>query len=133
MAHRIMIVDDAIFFRRLVRRRFEEEGYTVVAEARDGKEAVRLAAVHRPDVIVIDSAMPLMSGVEALPLLAEASPDSHVVFLSADTAMRKSALAAGADAAISKDDSLRVCVEEVSVALGSPPVPALPGMEPSRP
>lgn len=49
MGCRILVVDDAIFFRRLVRSRLEAEpGMTVVAEARDGKEAVGKAAEHQP-------------------------------------------------------------------------------------
>lgn len=90
---------------------------TVVAEARDGKEAVAMAERFQPDVVVIDGAMPLMDGVEALPLLREVAPDCRIVFMSAQDGMLEQAMKVGADAAINKDDSLKVCVEEVSVAL----------------
>lgn len=118
MACRILVVDDSIFFRMLVRSRLEAEpGMTVVAEARDGKEAVAMAERFQPDVVVIDGAMPLMDGVEALPLLREVAPDCRIVFMSAQDGMLEQAIKVGADAAINKDDSLKVCVEEVSVAL----------------
>ena len=119
MGLRILVVDDAIFFRRLVRSRLDaEDGFDVVAEARDGKEAVRLAAQYQPDVIVMDGSMPLMDGVEALPLIKDVSPASRVVFMSTDRETRRRALQAGADAAISKDDSLSICVEEIVVLQG---------------
>jgi two-component system, chemotaxis family, chemotaxis protein CheY len=118
MACRILVVDDAIFFRRLVRSRLEAEpGMTVVGEARDGKEAVSLAEQFQPDVVVIDGAMPLMDGVEALPLIREVAPSCRIVFMSAQDGMLEEAMKVGADAAIHKGDSLKVCVEEVSVAL----------------
>ena len=94
---------------------------TVVAEARDGKEAVAMAAQFTPDVVVIDGAMPLMDGVEALPLIREVAPDSRIVFMSAQDGMLEQALKLGADAAINKDSSLKVCVNEVSVALDERP------------
>ena len=122
MACRILVVDDAIFFRRLVRSRLEAEpGMTVVAEARDGKEAVTKAAEFQPDVVVIDGAMPLMDGVEALPLIRDAAPHCRIVFMSAQDGMREEAMKVGADAAIDKADSLKVCVDEVSVALDEQP------------
>ena len=118
MSCRILVVDDSLFFRTLVRARLEDEpGMTVVGEARDGKEAVTLAAQLRPDVIVIDGAMPLMDGVEALPLIRDQVPGCRIVFMSSHDEMLEEALEVGADAAVNKADSLTVCVQEVSVAL----------------
>ena len=90
---------------------------TVVGEARDGKEAIALAARLQPDVVVIDGAMPLMNGVDALPLIRDEVPDCRIVFMSAQHDMLEKALRVGADAAVDKGGSLRVCVDEVSVAL----------------
>ena len=115
---RILVVDDSIFFRRLVRSRLDcEEGMTVVGEARDGKEAIALAAKLQPDVVVIDGSMPLMNGVDALPLIRDEVPHCRIVFMSAQHDMLEKALRVGADAAVDKGGSLRVCVDEVSVAL----------------
>ena len=122
MTCRILVVDDAIFFRRLVRSRLEAEpGMTVIAEARDGKEAVAKAGEFQPDVVVIDGAMPLMDGVEALPLIREVAPGCRIVFMSPHDGMLERAMEVGADAAINKGDSLKVCVDEVSVALDHSP------------
>ena len=93
---------------------------SVVGEARDGKEAVALADRLHPDVVVIDGAMPLMDGVEALPLIRDVAPRCRIVFMSAHDDMLDKALRAGADAAVNKGDSLKVCVDEVSVALDEP-------------
>ena len=90
---------------------------TVVGEARDGMEAVRMARRFRPDVVVIDGAMPLMDGVQALPLIREVVPHCRIIFMSAHDDALEKALQVGADAAVNKGDSLRVCVDEVSVAL----------------
>ena len=118
MSCRVLVVDDSIFFRRLVRSRLEaEDGIHVVAEARDGREAVRKAASVQPDVVILDGAMPLMDGVEAVPLIRDAVPECRIVFLSARDEMLERALQAGADAAVNKGDSLHVCVGEVSVVL----------------
>lgn len=61
--------------------------------------------------------MPLMDGVEALPLIREVAPDCRIVFMSAQDRMLQEAMRVGADAAINKGSSLKVCVEQVSVAL----------------
>lgn len=90
---------------------------TVVGEARDGKEAIALAEQLRPDVIVIDGAMPLMDGVEALPLIRDVLPGCRIVFMGGHDEMLEEALEVGADAAVNKSDSVSVCVGEVSVVL----------------
>jgi len=122
MGCRILVVDDAIFFRRLIRARLEaEEGFVVVGEARDGKEAIQLAGDLRPDVVVMDGSMPLLDGVDALPAIKRAAPGCRVVFLASERSVRDQALRAGADAALNKSDSLQVCVDEIAVVHSSTP------------
>lgn len=66
-AVRIAIADDHQIFRDGLRRLLESEpGFEVVAEASDGHEAVRVAREVRPDVLLLDVAMPRMTGVETL-------------------------------------------------------------------
>src|SRR4051812_50211894 len=85
---RIGIVDDHPIFRDGLRRLLETEpGFTVVAEGSDGDDAVRIARESRPDVLLLDVAMPRMDGVTAL-----ASPDmaeTAGIVLSAGLAARQ--------------------------------------------
>jgi DNA-binding NarL/FixJ family response regulator len=70
----------------------------VVAEAADGREALRLVAAHRPDVILMDILMPNLNGLDAAARMARASPDTRVIMLSmnADEDSVLKALRAGA-------------------------------------
>ena len=62
---RVLIAEDETIIRLDVRTMLERAGFEVVAEARDGEEAVELAAVHEPDLAVMDVKMPGMDGIEA--------------------------------------------------------------------
>ena len=62
---RILIAEDETIIRLDVRTLLEKAGHEVVAEARDGEEAVALAAEHDPDLIVMDVRMPRLDGIEA--------------------------------------------------------------------
>lgn len=65
MKTRVLLADDHPVMRQGLRALLEREGFSVVAEAADGKEAVKLARQHRPDVAALDLSMPLLSGLEA--------------------------------------------------------------------
>ncbi|CCG03673.1 response regulator [Blastococcus saxobsidens] len=79
---RIGVVDDHPMFRRGLRGLLESVGdTTVVGEAASGEEAVRLAAEHRPDVVLMDLNLPGMSGVEATRQVLRASPDTAVLVI----------------------------------------------------
>ena len=81
---RVLLVDDLQDIRLVMRLLLEADGRAeVVGEASDGAEAVRLAAELRPDAVVLDLRMPGMDGVQALPLIRDASPGTVVVALSA--------------------------------------------------
>ena len=68
----------------------------VVGAAVDGADGVELAAELRPDVVVLDNSMPLMDGLDALPLIRQACPEAKVVMWCNDPALRDQALARGA-------------------------------------
>src|ERR1051325_8131775 len=61
---RVLLVEDSVVQREILRRILGTE-FAIVAEARNGKEAVRLVEEHRPDVVLMDIHMPDMNGVEA--------------------------------------------------------------------
>lgn len=78
-----MIADDADDVRYLLRRVVEShELYEVVGEARNGREAVDLVASHRPELILLDVSMPVMDGLEAIPLIRKASQDTKILMIS---------------------------------------------------
>lgn len=70
MSHRVLVADDRSEILRMLRARFEfEDDLVVVGEARNGAEAVGLAHLLQPDVVVLDLEMPVMRGDVAIPLL----------------------------------------------------------------
>lgn len=79
---RVMLVDDHVFWRRGVRQIIDaEDDMTVVGEASDGEEGLRVANSSRPDVILMDVNMPRMNGVEATRAIAADQPDARIVML----------------------------------------------------
>jgi DNA-binding NarL/FixJ family response regulator len=80
----VMLVEDHTLVREGTRELLErEEDIRITAEAGDGEEAVRLAAIHRPDVVVMDIAMPRLNGIEAARRMKESNPATAVLVLTA--------------------------------------------------
>jgi DNA-binding NarL/FixJ family response regulator len=80
---RILIADDHALFRDSLRSLLEARGYDVVGEARNGREAVDLCRTLKPEVVLMDLAMPEMDGLAATRELATHQPDVKVVVLTA--------------------------------------------------
>ena len=105
MPIRILLCDDEHDMRLLFRVLSElDEDLEIVAEASNGIEALVMAAHFRPDVVVLDVAMPFMDGLAALPELRRLAPGARVVVLSASTsrAVSTRALSLGADRYLNK-------------------------------
>ena len=83
MSVSILIVDDAVFMRTVLKKMLAEEGYEVVGEASNGLEAIVRAKELLPDIVTLDITMPEMDGVTALPGIMKASPNSKVIMCSA--------------------------------------------------
>ena len=85
MPPRILLADDHVIVRQGFRALLEREGLEVVAEAADGHEAVRLAGDLRPDVAVLDFAMPLLNGLDAAREIRRRSPGTRLILLTVHT------------------------------------------------
>jgi DNA-binding NarL/FixJ family response regulator len=95
----VLLADDHSLVRRGFRRILEDDpSIVVVGEASDGEEAIRLAAELRPQVIVMDCAMPGTSGLVATRRILEQTPDAAILMLSmhAEDTLVRQAIAAGA-------------------------------------
>jgi two-component system chemotaxis response regulator CheY len=77
-----MIVDEAVSMRKILRRFFESAGCEVVAEAADGEEAVRLYKVHRPNLLTMDLALPVLDGFQAMQQIRRFDPQAKIVICS---------------------------------------------------
>ena len=105
---RILLADDHTLVRQGLRKLLEERpDWEVVAEAADGREAVRLAEQHRPDVAIVDVAMPLLNGIEATRQITRRVPETRVLVLSmhADEAYVRQILQAGGTGYLLKDSA----------------------------
>jgi len=116
MAIRVLIADDhgvvAEGLRYVVEAQPDME---VIACVQDGREAVRLSLESRPDIVLIDQAMPLMNGTEATHLIRERCPGTHVIVLSAysDRAHVIGALQAGASGYVVKKSAAKEVVAAI--------------------
>ena len=81
MRIRILLADDHLMVRQGIRAVLEREGFEVVAEAMDGREAVKLAEKLKPDVAVLDIAMPLLNGIDAAREIRRVSPRTKTTLL----------------------------------------------------
>ena len=81
MPLRILLAEDHLIVRQGVKQLLTREGYSVVAEAADGREAVRLAREHCPDIAVLDLGMPLLNGVDAARQIHKVSPSTKAILL----------------------------------------------------
>jgi two-component system, NarL family, response regulator NreC len=80
---RVVLAEDHMIVREGLRALLEgRDDVVVVAEADDGEAAVKAAAEHRPDVVVMDLNLPNLNGVDATKQIRKAQPDTHVLILS---------------------------------------------------
>ncbi len=105
---RILLADDHTIVRQGIRKILEDQpDWEVVAEAGDGREAVRLALDLKPDIALLDIGMPLLNGIEATSQIARRQPHVKVVILSMhpDEAYITRALQSGAKGYLLKDSA----------------------------
>ncbi|HWH31915.1 MAG TPA: PAS domain S-box protein [Egibacteraceae bacterium] len=114
----VLLADDSADLRALYRLMLSRHGIAVVAEAGDGVEAVRQAVEHRPDIALVDLAMPGMDGLQVAEALRQQLPDCRVVMLSGfeESRVAEQARAAGVERYVAKGvdaDTLAAALYEV--------------------
>jgi DNA-binding NarL/FixJ family response regulator len=117
VAFRIVVCDDQRAFRTIVSTVLGlEPDLEIVGEAADGRQAIDLVAQLHPDLLVLDIAMPEMDGLEALPYIRAASPDTKVVMLTgvANEGVRERALDGGAALFMEKGTDIAEVVRAVT-------------------
>lgn len=125
---RVVVVDDTPDLRNLLRLMLQRGGFDVVGEAADGRAGIDVVRRERPDVVLLDIAMPVMDGLEALPTLRRVVPRAKIIAMSAfgATQMASRAVAAGADGYVQKGTSLHAILAYVSEVSGLAQRPARP-------
>ena len=121
-AFRVVVADDYDGMRALLAAALEADGrFEVVATAADGPEALRAVREERPDLVLLDLGMPGPGGMDVLPELASASPQTSVVVVSGFPRGRLASLAAGRGAVgyVEKGLSARAMVDDVVAVAGA--------------
>jgi DNA-binding NarL/FixJ family response regulator len=122
MALRILLADDHPMFTQSLRSILEREKFEVIGEAIDGHQAVKLAEKHKPDVAVLDLAMPGLNGLSAAREIEKTSPGTKTIILTSypDEQYVVDALRAGATGYVLKTRAAADLVEAIrEVARGS--------------
>jgi len=124
---RVFLCDDVDAFRALMRFVLEEDpAIRICGEAADGRAGVDGVDATRPDVVLLDMAMPGMDGMEAIPLMRERVPGARILALSGFNADRMAApvLELGAHGYIEKGEDVAVIRRAIHAAAGRESVAA---------
>lgn len=122
MGKRIVVADDNAAVRRALRGILELEGdWKVDGEAVDGRDAIEKAQKLRPDLIVLDVSMPVMSGLDAARVLRRIMPAVPLILCSLHTndVLEQEASAAGVNAVVSKAQNMQVLVNKARELLAA--------------
>ncbi|SFB12355.1 two-component system, chemotaxis family, response regulator CheY [Acetitomaculum ruminis DSM 5522] len=120
MGKRVLVSDDAAFMRMMIKDILTKNGYEVVGEAANGKEAVSLYSELKPDLVLMDITMPEMDGIQALKKIRESNPDASIIMCSAmgQQAMVIEAIQSGAKDFIVKPFQADRVLESIQKVLG---------------
>ncbi|MEO7350904.1 MAG: response regulator [Marmoricola sp.] len=117
----VLVVDDSADLRDLISMVIERHSgdWKVVATAAEGQDAVVQARTSQPDLVLLDIAMPVMDGMQALPLIRQACPNAVVVMLSGYpfATAGQGALNAGAHGYLEKSDLVKGLVPRLQQIL----------------
>jgi DNA-binding NarL/FixJ family response regulator len=111
MSYTILIADDNLYIREALCELFEaEEDFDVCGDVENGREAVEMAQILHPDLILLDLSMPVMNGLDAARVLKQVMPKVPLMMYSAfsDSFTEKEARSAGISALVSKSENTSV-------------------------
>jgi two-component system chemotaxis response regulator CheY len=122
---KILVIDDGDSVRDIIRIFLERDGFEVCGEAADGVEAIEQAKKLKPDLIVLDLAMPRMNGVEAASILSKTMPTVPIILLTLYQNLLGPSLASaiGVKAVVDKTDGMDKLIECVHSLLNSDTLP----------
>lgn len=83
MSTRVLIVDDALFMRKLIREALTPYGFNIVGEAENGEQGVNMYKELNPDLVTLDIVMPEMDGIQALTALKKWNNQAKVIMITA--------------------------------------------------
>lgn len=116
---RILIADDEPMMRELLKELLNDVGYEVVAQAKNGQEAIDKTNLYKPDVVCLDISMPEVSGLDALASIKTISKNIIVIMVTAnsDTSTVQQAVRTGADGYILKPFKSQHIVTAINKAM----------------
>ncbi len=122
MKPKVLIVDDAIFMRRMIGDILKENGFEIIGEADTGSSAIERFKELEPDLVTMDIIMPEMNGIEAVRGIMEEAPRAKIIMCSAlgQQALVKDALEAGARDFLIKPFNPSRVIEVVNKVLNVP-------------
>lgn len=125
MSIRVLIVDHHEHIRGLVRAFFMSEfGFQICGEAVDGYEAIMKTQLLKPDLIVLEVAIPRLSGVEAAPKLRKSLPKTPIILFTSHGSLLKGCDTSeiGVDAVVAKQDGMSALGDSVHTLFARSPV-----------
>lgn len=116
--HKLLLVDDEIHIRALMKNVIKSLGFEEIIEAKNGVEAVEIFEAESPDIVLMDINMPIKTGIQALKEIKQVKPDAFVIMLTSltDVESIEQCLELGASSYIRKDNpiaEIKELVEDV--------------------
>lgn len=119
---RVLIVDDNFAVRSMVRQVFElEPDFEISGEAENGRDAIQKAENLKPDLVILDLSMPVMSGLDAAPRLKQLLPGVRIILFTVEESneLDRLARAGGINAVVAKREGASKLVPQAQALLAS--------------